>query len=74
MVIFLLVGAMALSNVLHNAALLVGPASYTIAIKRVGILFGVVWGWLFFKEKNISRKLFGTAVAVSGVIVILFSQ
>lgn len=74
MVILFLVGlAMAASNAFHNAALLHGLASYTIAIKRIGVLFGVVWGWLFFKEKNIARKALGAAVAVAGVVAILFS-
>src|SRR3989344_1453856 len=60
-----------LSNVLHNFALLAGPAAYTIAIKRLGILFGGFWGWVFFKEKDISRKLLGAGVAVAGVAMIL---
>ncbi len=64
---------LAASSLLFNAALLVGLASYTIAVKRMGILFGVLWGWLFFKERNIGKKLFGAAIAVAGVILILFS-
>lgn len=58
--IFLLLplGALfALSNVLHNAALSYGFVAYTLAIKRTGILLGVLWGWLFFKEKNLRPKL-----------------
>src|SRR3989344_6368510 len=57
----------------HNSALLAGLASYTIAVKRLGVLFGVVWGWLFFKEKNISRKALGAAIALAGVIAIVLS-
>lgn len=64
---------LALSNVMHNFALLAGPAAYTIAIKRMGILFGVFWGWLFFREKEIKRKLIGAAVAVAGVAMILIA-
>lgn len=72
--IFLALGVvMALSNILHNSALLAGLASYTIAIKRTGVLFGVFWGWIFFKEKNILKKILGALVAVAGVIVILFT-
>lgn len=63
----------ALVQVLHNAALLHGLVSYTIAIKRTGILFGVVWGWLFFREKGIGKKLLGAAVAVGGVVLILIA-
>lgn len=65
--------AMAFSNVLHNAALLAGPASYTIAIKRLGILLGVFWGWLFFHEKDIAKKIVGAAIAIAGVVAILFA-
>lgn len=61
------------SNILHNLALLAGLASYTIAVKRMGVLFGVFWGKLFFKEKDILKKLFGAAIAVAGVAAILFS-
>ena len=73
-VVLLCLGAsMALGSVLHNSALLAGLASYTIAIKRMGVLFGVIWGWLFFKEKDIAKKLLGAAIAVAGVVAILFS-
>ena len=64
---------LALTQIIHNSALLYGLVSYTIAVKRIGILFGVVWGWLFFKEKDIAKKFIGAGVAVSGVILILFS-
>lgn len=71
---FIAVGTtLALSGVLHNSALLFGPASYTIAIKRTGVLWGVIWGRLFFKENNISKKLLGAAIAVAGVVAILFA-
>ncbi|MDO8467213.1 MAG: DMT family transporter [bacterium] len=63
----------ALSNVLFNVALLIGLAVYTIAIKRMGILFGILWGWLFFKEKDIAKKLIGAMIAIGGVVLILFS-
>lgn len=57
----------------YNSALATGFASYTIAIKRVGVLLGVIWGWLFFREKNISKKLLGAGIAIAGVVLILFS-
>ena len=60
-VAFIVLGSLlSFSNVLHNSALLAGFASYTIAVKRVGVLFGIVWGWLFFHEKNIGKKLIET--------------
>ncbi|MEK7612064.1 MAG: DMT family transporter [Patescibacteria group bacterium] len=72
--ILLLLGVvMAGALILHNAALLTGLASYTIAIKRVGVLLGVIWGWLFFKEKYLGKKLLGSAIAIVGVVIILWS-
>lgn len=71
--LFLVGATLAFSNVLHNSALLYGSASYTIAIKRTGVLWGVIWGWLFFRENNISRKFLGAAIAVAGVAAILFA-
>lgn len=73
LIVALLGLSMAFGNILHNAALLSGPASYTIAIKRTGVLLGVFWGWLFFKEKDIAKKALGAAIAVAGVVAILFS-
>lgn len=61
------------NSIVYNFALFSGFVSYTIAIKRLGILFGVFWGWLFFHEKNISRKLLGAGIALAGVLLILFS-
>lgn len=72
--ILLILGLMgAAGTVLYNSALLAGFASYTIAVKRVGVLLGVIWGWLFFKEKEVGKKLFGAAIAIGGVVLILFS-
>lgn len=66
-------GMVVLATIIHNSALLAGLVTYTIAVKRLGIFFGVIWGWLFFKEKNISKKLLGAVIAVAGVIAILLS-
>ncbi|OGF70081.1 hypothetical protein A3H65_04170 [Candidatus Giovannonibacteria bacterium RIFCSPLOWO2_02_FULL_45_14] len=63
----------ALNAYFYNSALVTGLVSYTIAIKRVGVLFGVLWGWLFFREKNISKKLLGAAIAILGVLLILLA-
>lgn len=65
--------AQAFNGFFYNSALTIGLASYTSAVKRMGILFGILWGWLFFREKNISKKLLGAGIAVAGVLLILLS-
>lgn len=64
---------LSLANIFHNSALLSGFVSYTIAIKRVGIVIGVFWGWLFFHEHNLTKKIAGAVIAVIGVTAILLS-
>ncbi|MFH1956469.1 MAG: DMT family transporter [Patescibacteria group bacterium] len=61
------------TSIFHNLALISGLASYTIAIKRTSIIFGVIWGLIFFKEKRFLPKLIGSVIAALGVIVILLS-
>ena len=73
--IYYLIGGgvlMAVGNILHNSALSLGLVSYTIAIKRTGILFGILWGYLFFREEDIKQKLLGSIVAIVGLGIILY--
>ncbi len=46
--------------------------AYVIAIKRSSALLSVLWGLIFFKEKNISERLWGTLVMLLGVLLIAF--
>ena len=59
--------------IFYNAAISSGLVSYTIAIKRTGILFGILWGWLFFCEKKLRQKLVGVVIALGGVFLIFAS-
>ena len=47
--------------------------SYVIAIKRLSIVFGVLFGYLIFKEKNIKERLAGASIMVAGAVLILLS-
>lgn len=58
----------------HLKALSLGLASYTIVIKRTAVLFGVIWGVLFFKEKNFLPKIIGSVIAVAGIALILLGS
>ncbi len=59
------------TSAFHNLALGIGLVSYTILIKRTSVLFGVLWGILFLKEKNLLPKIIGSLVAISGIALIL---
>jgi len=49
--------------------------SYTIAIKRAGlVLGGIIFGWLFFKEEKIRYRLIGGLVMVIGILLIILKH
>lgn len=41
------------------------------AVFKSGMIFTVMWGWIFFKEKNIKDKLLGSAVMLAGVVLLI---
>ncbi len=67
----LLVGAlMALMVVTHFEALARVETAYMIAVKRTSLLFGIVYGYLWFGEQRLGEKLAAGGVMVAGVVLI----
>lgn len=72
--IFLLIGlctAMMIST--HYMAISLTNVSYMIAVKRLSIIFSVVYGKIFFKEAGIRERLLGGSMMVAGVALIVAS-
>ncbi len=44
---------------------------YVISIKRANLILAVIFGYFFFKEKDIRSRLFGAIIMVAGVLLIL---
>lgn len=44
--------------------------SYVISVKRLSVLFSVVYGFLLFREKDVKKRLAGAALMFFGVVVI----
>jgi len=63
----------ALMMVSHMIAIKYIQVAYMIAVKRTSLLFGVVFGYLFFQEKEIGKRLFSACLMLVGVILILFA-
>lgn len=49
-------------------------APYVVAIQRLAILFSIFSGHFIFHEKQLGQRLFGGAVVLAGVLVILGEQ
>ncbi|MBI5827542.1 MAG: DMT family transporter [Deltaproteobacteria bacterium] len=72
--IFVLIGlctAMMIST--HYVAISLTNVSYMIAVKRMSIIFSVIYGKLFFKEAGIRERLLGSSMMVAGVALIVVS-
>jgi uncharacterized membrane protein len=68
---FLLIGILITIMVItHVKAINLVEVSYMISVKRLSILFGVIYGVIFFKETNIKERFLGATVMVLGIIMI----
>ncbi|MBI2134448.1 EamA family transporter [Candidatus Woesearchaeota archaeon] len=71
---FLLIGVIiALIWLLQMNALKLALVSYVIAIKRLSIVFGVLFGYFVFKEKDIKGRLSGAVIMALGAALIVIS-
>ena len=59
-----------LHALLHNVAISLTKAAYMISVKRFSIVFGLVYGGMIFKEKNIAMRTIGTLLMVGGAVLI----
>jgi len=55
---------------LHVLAISMIEAVYMISVKRMSILFAVIYGWLLFKETDIKSRMLGAIFMFLGIIVI----
>jgi drug/metabolite transporter (DMT)-like permease len=63
----LLIGLMAaMENFAHMMAIAQVEAAYMIAVKRLSLLFGVLYGAWWFGEENIRERLAGAAIMILG--------
>lgn len=57
--------------VLHGFAVSMVTAAYMISVKRLSVLFGIIYGWILFKEKNIMIRLSGAFFMLAGAMLII---
>ena len=60
----------AMMHIFIMTALSLTLVAYVISIKRTNALFGVLWGALFFREKNVKERLLGALIMIAGVVLI----
>ncbi|MCK5476665.1 MAG: EamA family transporter [Candidatus Aenigmarchaeota archaeon] len=62
--------SVALLHICQTIALSLTLVVYVSAIKKLSVLMSIIFGYLFFKEKNIKERLFGATIMVIGVVII----
>ncbi|MBI3027094.1 DMT family transporter [Candidatus Woesearchaeota archaeon] len=54
-------------------AMLIAIVPYVISLKRSSVIFAILFGYLFFDEKNIKNALIGTIIMlIGGILITLF--
>lgn len=60
--------------VFHMLSLDLTKVSYMISVKRLSLLIGVIYGHIFFKEKNFKERLLGTCLMLGGFVILVNSE
>ena len=70
--VFLLMGVIgAIASAAAFQAFSLAKLGYVTAIFKLSMLFNVVWGYLFLKEKGIRERLIGSIVMFAGVLILV---
>jgi len=67
----LILGALVATTIFsHVLAISMTNVAYMISLKRTSILFGVLYGALWFKEEKFTERLTGAIIMITGVFLI----
>lgn len=61
------------ATISHMVAISLAQVAYMISVKRLSLLVGVIYGYIFFHESNLAGRLLGTLIMLLGfVLIVLF--
>lgn len=46
------------------------PLTTAFANKAIVVVWGILWGWLFFREAVTWNKLVGAAIIIAGILIV----
>lgn len=55
----------------HMIAISLAQVAYVITIKRISLIIGVLYGYIFFRERNIRERLLGAVLMFLGFMIIV---
>lgn len=59
-----------LHGMFHGWAISLTKAAYMVSVKRMSIIFAIIYGKIVFKEKNISIRISGAMLMLAGTVII----
>jgi len=69
--LFGLIGlVVAFAVITHLLAISIIEVPYVISVKRTSLLFGIMYGAIWFKETNIRERLIGGIIMIIGISII----
>ncbi len=69
---FLLIAAiLSVGGIAVNSALTMQIVPYVLSIKRISIIFGVIYGFWIFKEKHMLNRAVGAVIMLLGAVMII---
>lgn len=57
--------------IFHMLALDLTKVAYMISVKRLSLIIGVIYGYIFFKEERFGQRLLGTIVMLTGFVILV---
>jgi drug/metabolite transporter (DMT)-like permease len=60
--------------IFHMLALSLANVAYMISVKRLSLLFSVIYGCLLFKEKQITERALGSVIMFAGFLFIVLGR
>jgi drug/metabolite transporter (DMT)-like permease len=57
--------------IMGNFAIQVAEVSYVVSVRRISLVFAVLYGWLLFRETHLRERLLGSVVMLAGVAFIV---
>ncbi len=70
----MLAGAlMFVSLITHMISVSMTEVAYMVSVKRTSLLFGVLLGYFYFRERDIKERLLGAALMLAGFILVVLS-
>lgn len=68
--LFVLGGFHALSSVCYFFAIGLTLVAYVVSVKRLSVVFGVLWGGIMLREENAGQRFVAAALMLAGVLCI----